>query len=51
MLFHPELKSRIVKSHPLFRSFVAAIIDRIEQKNKNSDQKQKSKLYKSKMVN
>tara|TARA_Y100000588_G_scaffold394304_1_gene514057 strand:- start:2884 stop:4563 length:1680 start_codon:yes stop_codon:yes gene_type:complete len=24
--FHPELKSRIVKAHPLFRSFIAAVI-------------------------
>ena len=25
--FHPELKSRIVKAHPLFREFIAAAID------------------------
>ena len=24
--FHPELKSRIVKAHPLFRSFIGAVI-------------------------
>ena len=24
--FHPELKSRIVKAHPLFRSFIAAVV-------------------------
>ena len=26
--FHPELKSRIVKAHPLFRDFIAASIDK-----------------------
>ena len=25
--FHPELKSRIVNVHPLFRDFIAAAID------------------------
>ena len=25
--FHPELKSRIVKAHPLFRDFIAAAIE------------------------
>ena len=25
--FHPELKSRIVKAHPLFRGFIAASIE------------------------
>ena len=24
--FHPELKSRVVKTHPLFRDFIAAAI-------------------------
>ena len=25
--FHPELKSRIVKAHPLFRNFIAAAVE------------------------
>ena len=31
--FHPELKSRIVKVHPLFRDFIATII-KVKQKPK-----------------
>ncbi len=34
--FHPELKSRIVKAHPLFKDFIKASID-IQQKHKSSD--------------
>ena len=34
--FHPELKSRIVKAHPLFRDFIYASI---EKKNNNSIEK------------
>ena len=26
--FHPELKSRIVKAHPLFREFIAAAVEK-----------------------
>ena len=26
--FHPELKSRIVKAHPLFRDFIAAAVEK-----------------------
>ena len=33
--FHPELKSRIVKVHPLFRDFIAAAIDVHESHNLN----------------
>ena len=35
--FHPELKSRIVKAHPLFRDFIAAAIQHQKntQENKN----------------
>ena len=35
--FHPELKSRIVKAHPLFRDFIAAAIQyqKNTQENKN----------------
>jgi CTP synthase len=33
--FHPELKSRIVKVHPLFRDFIAAAIDFHENHNLN----------------
>ena len=32
--FHPELKSRIVKAHPLFRDFISASI---EKKNDNNN--------------
>ena len=32
--FHPELKSRIVKAHPLFRNFIAAVVH--SQLNTNS---------------
>ena len=31
--FHPELKSRIVNVHPLFRDFIAAAIEEKEKKN------------------
>ena len=31
--FHPELKSRIVNVHPLFRDFIAAAIDVQESHN------------------
>ena len=34
--FHPELKSRIVKAHPLFRDFISASIS---QKNKSDANK------------
>ena len=30
--FHPELKSRIVKAHPLFRDFIAAAVKQQEGK-------------------
>ena len=30
--FHPELKSRIVKAHPLFRDFISAAIKYNESK-------------------
>ncbi|RKY53528.1 MAG: hypothetical protein DRP93_06430, partial [Candidatus Neomarinimicrobiota bacterium] len=30
--FHPELKSRAVKAHPLFREFIAAILKEKEHK-------------------
>ena len=33
--FHPELKSRIVNVHPLFRDFIAAVIDVQESHNLN----------------
>ena len=33
--FHPELKSRIVNVHPLFRDFIAAAIAEKEKKNSN----------------
>ena len=33
--FHPELKSRIVNVHPLFRDFIAASIDVHESHNLN----------------
>ena len=26
--FHPELKSRIVRAHPLFREFIAACVNK-----------------------
>lgn len=35
---HPELKSRPNRPHPLFRGFVAAALDRQEQKAKSGDQ-------------
>jgi CTP synthase len=31
--FHPELKSRIVNVHPLFRDFIATAIEEKEKKN------------------
>ncbi|RMD48392.1 MAG: CTP synthase, partial [Ignavibacteria bacterium] len=31
--FHPELKSRAAKAHPLFREFVAAAVDFNNKKN------------------
>ena len=31
--FHPELKSRVVKAHPLFREFVAASLRYLKGKN------------------
>ena len=30
--FHPELKSRVVKAHPLFREFVAASLQYLKSK-------------------
>jgi CTP synthase len=33
--FHPELKSRATKAHPLFREFIAAALKYSEQKNIN----------------
>ena len=35
--FHPELKSRVAKAHPLFRSFVAASKTYFNGKNQHSD--------------
>ena len=37
--FHPELKSRIVKAHPLFKGFIAAaikVLDKPELKGKST---------------
>ena len=39
--FHPELKSRIVEAHPLFRNFIAAAIQ--QQGNENKYSKKHSK--------
>ncbi len=36
--FHPELKSRPVLPHPLFREFVAAVKDRTRGREKGNDQ-------------
>lgn len=38
--FHPELKSRPVSPHPLFRDFVGAVKVRTEQSNKNGNRHQ-----------
>ena len=38
--FHPELKSRPIDPHPLFRDFVGAVKARINLKNKESNQAQ-----------
>ena len=35
--FHPELKSRIVKAHPLFRDFIAAVVAKQEVEETVSD--------------
>ena len=32
--FHPELKSRVSKAHPLFREFIKASINNLKRKNK-----------------
>ena len=40
--FHPELKSRIVKAHPLFRDFIAAAIQ--HQKNTQEDKNHKPSI-------
>lgn len=33
--FHPELKSRAIKAHPLFREFVKASVENSKRKNQN----------------
>jgi CTP synthase len=33
--FHPELKSRAIKAHPLFREFVKASFENSKRKNQN----------------
>jgi len=33
--FHPELKSRAIKAHPLFREFVKASLEYTQRKNQN----------------
>ena len=32
--FHPELKSRVSKAHPLFREFIKASVNNLKRKNK-----------------
>ena len=39
--FHPELKSRIVKAHPLFRDFIAAAVEKKEANKTFSGNKTK----------
>ena len=42
--FHPELKSRIVKAHPLFRNFIAAAINQQEKEKMKSGNNYKSSV-------
>ena len=37
--FHPELKSRIVKAHPLFRDFIEAAVQHQQNRQKNKNYK------------
>ena len=32
--FHPELKSRVSKAHPLFREFIKAAVKNLKRNNK-----------------
>ena len=45
--FHPELKSRIVKAHPLFRDFIAAAVKKQEAEETYSGNNTKTSVVHS----
>ena len=45
--FHPELKSRIVKAHPLFRDFIAAAVKKQEAEETYSGNNTKTSVVQS----